>query len=50
MKFINQNGEIATLEFVNDWYYLVIGDRVSQSRDKESRMRILSLNGYAEMK
>lgn len=46
----NQYNVIAKLEFQNGWYYLTIGcnddARVSQSRDIESSLRILSDNGY----
>lgn len=49
----NQYNVIAKLEFENDWYYLTIGwnddARVSQSRDIESSLRILSDNGYKEI-
>lgn len=44
--FTNQNGAEAILGYENGWYYLTIGDRVSQSLDMESRIRILTVNGY----
>lgn len=51
--FKNQYNVISKLEFENGWYYLTIGcnkdPRVSQSKDIESRLRILSTNGYKEM-
>lgn len=47
--FKNHMGAIATLEYSNGWYYLTIGDNVSQSRDLESRMRILNINGYRRL-
>lgn len=51
--FKNQYNAIAKLEFESGWYYLTIGcnddARVSQSRDIESRLRILSINGYKEI-